>query len=180
MFTENRSFQYHIIKQICVYKTMDALYDEHNRLTDNEMKSVYEHISVSIDVNFDLTELTNIIYNSIEETFGESFVKSENTNELLQNKVFINEKFTQYLKYLISKDIKKLTRYDVSVGIMFVIFCDYFNIDYNKSFLLLHPNIQDKIKKSLIKMIGSKEYKKYENIIKKEQGLDGMVIRKLI
>ena len=44
---------------------MDTLYDEHNRLTDNEMKSVYEHISVSVDVNFDLTELTNIIYNSM-------------------------------------------------------------------------------------------------------------------
>lgn len=159
---------------------MEPIYEENNRLTDTEMKSVYEHISVSLDTNFDFNELTNIIYKSIEETFGESFVKSEETTDLLlQDKVFINDKFTQYLRYLISKDIKKLTNCDVSIGVMFVMFCDYFSIDYNKSFLLLHQNIQEKIKKSLIKMIGIKEYKKYENIVKKEQGLDGMIIRKL-
>ena len=154
-------------------------YDD-NRMTDTEIKSAYEQISVSLDVNFDLKELTSLIYKSIEEIFGQSFIKSQETNNLLQDKVFINDKFTQYLKYLISKDIKKLTNYDVSIGIMFVMFCDYFDIDYNKSFLLLHTNIQDKIKKSLIKMIGSKEYKKYENLMKREQGLDGMIVRKLI
>lgn len=153
---------------------------DNNRMTDTEMKSVYEQISVSLDINFDLNELTSLIYKSIEETFGQSFVKSQETNNLLQDKVFINDKFTQYLKYLISKDIKKLTNYDISIGIMFVMFCDYFDIDYNKSFLLLHANIQDKIKKSLMKMIGSKEYKKYENLMKREQGLDGMIVRKLI
>lgn len=153
---------------------------DNNRMTDTEIKSAYEQISVSLDVNFDLKELTSLIYKSIEEIFGQSFIKSQETNNLLQDKVFINDKFTQYLKYLISKDIKKLTNYDVSIGIMFVMFCDYFDIDYNKSFLLLHTNIQDKIKKSLIKMIGSKEYKKYENLMKREQGLDGMIVRKLI
>lgn len=153
---------------------------DNNVMTDTEMKSVYEKISVSFDTNFDLNELTSLIYKSIEETFGQSFVKSQETNNLLQDKVFINDKFTQYLKYLISKDIKKFTNYDISIGIMFVMFCDYFDIDYNKSFLLLHANIQDKIKKSLMKMIGSKEYKKYENLMKREQGLDGMVVRKLI
>lgn len=160
---------------------MEPVYEENNRLTDNEMKSVYEHISVSPDTNFDLNELTEIIYKSIEETFGESFVKSEETaNLLVEDKVFINDKFTQYLRYLISKDIKKSTNYNLSIGMMFVMFCDYFSIDYNKSFLLLHQNIQEKIKKSLIKMIGIKEFKKYENIVKKEQGLDGMIVRKLI
>lgn len=153
---------------------------DNNRMTDTEIKSAYEQISVSLDVNFDLNELTSLIYKSIEEIFGQTFIKSQETNNLLQDKVFINDKFTQYLKYLISKDIKKLTNYDLSIGIMFVIFCDYFDIDYNKSFLLLHTNIQDKIKKSLIKMIGSKEYKKYENMMKREQGLDGMIVRKLI
>lgn len=153
---------------------------DNNRMTDTEMKSVYEQISISLDINFDLNELTSLIYKSIEETFGQSFVKSQETNNLLQDKVFINDKFTQYLKYLISKDIKKLTNYDLSIGMMFVMFCDYFDIDYNKSFLLLHTNIQDKIKKSLMKMIGFKEYKKYENLMKKEQGLDGMIVRKLI
>lgn len=155
-------------------------YDNNNRMTDTEIKSAYEQISVSLDVNFDLNELTSLIYKSIEEIFGQSFIKSQETSNLLQDKVFINDKFTQYLKYLISKDIKKLTSYDLSIGIMFVMFCDYFDIDYNKSFLLLHTNIQDKIKKSLIKMIGSKEYKKYENLMKREQGLDGMIVRKLI
>lgn len=157
--------------------TEDSGYDS---MSYNEIKSLHEQISSFPDLNFDIRELISVTNVMIEELFGESFVGSEEAAIQLQDKVIMNDKFVQYMKYLMMKDIKQYTNYNVSVGVLFVIFCDYFDIDYNKSYLLLHHNIQNMIKKSLMNMIGKQQYNKYVNLTKEELGLGGYTVRKLI
>lgn len=115
------------------------------------LTSIYRQISVSINDHFDETEEKDIVYEAIDKCFDTEF--KQISLQLLQDDFnLINNKFVCLVKHINQMHSFK------KMNIIFVYFCDYFDMDYSKTFQLLHPKIQDIIKSFYIKSIGNKEY----------------------
>lgn len=116
------------------------------------LTSIYRQISVSINDHFDETEEKDIVYEAIDKCFDTEF--KQISLQLLQDDFnLINNKFVCLVKHTNQMHSFK------KMNIIFVYFCDYFDMDYSKTFQLLHPKIQDIIKSFYKKSIGNKEYR---------------------
>ena len=66
----------------------------------------------------------------------------------------INESFVKLIKFSIEKNYK-------TFGILFINYCDYFDLEYNKTFIQLHEKLQNLIKNTCKNLVGKNCYSKY-------------------
>lgn len=142
-----------------------------DNLNDFELRSAYKQISIQFDgENFDYAEFESIIIKNIEECFDKNFLL-ESSEKIQKDVEIINMKFVHFLKYIVSVDVKKTTTYSINTGLIFVIFCDYFDLDSCIAYENLHKNIKSKIENSCKKLVGKDTFEKYKN--KKTQRMIG-------
>lgn len=122
-------------------------------LTQNEMSNIYTKLSVNCNDNFDVENYLNKIESFISEIYDSNFLLIE-TKDLQTNIVLLNNSFVSLLKFSLSKHCK-------NVSYIFVGYCDYFSLDFEKTFSSLHEKLQILIKNSSKQTIGDKIYSKY-------------------
>lgn len=133
--------------------------NEFVELTQNEMSNIYLKLSVSESTNFDYNEKIKFVDKCITEIYDEKF-RQILTKDLQENIVLLNNSFVSLLKYCLSKQFKE-------VSIIFLAYCDYFDLDLNKTFTSFHEKIQNLIKQNSRKVIDDSIYKKYNKVSNK-------------
>ncbi len=122
-------------------------------LSQSEMTKIYGKLATSESQNFDSKEELKFVEHSIEECFDLKF-RQILTKTLQENEELINNTFVKLLKFCVDKNFKKF-------GFIFIGYCDYFDLDYNKTFLVFHEKLKKLIKHSCQCMIGKDCYDKY-------------------
>ena len=127
-----------------------------NQLSNSEMMSVYQSLSVKENDDFDTQEELQYVQNCIEELYDNDFKKIE--SEILQkNAMLLNTKFVELIKFCKQKNNYK------KIGYLFIGFCYYFELDEIIAFKNFHEKIQNLIKHSAMKICGKKVYNSTEN-----------------
>ena len=80
-------------------------------------------------------------------------IKHIDNTKFINDVTFFNTTLVGFIKFCASKNFNK-------INIIFIIFCDYFDLPYNLMFNNLHPKIKDNIIKRYIKLVGNLEYQK--------------------
>lgn len=115
------------------------------------LSSIYRQISISFNDNFDEEEEKELIYLAIDKCFDKEF-KQIPVVKLQDDFNLLNNKFVFLVKYCgDNHNFKKM-------NVVFIYFCDYFDLNYSKTFKSLHPKLQTIITNFYIKIIGKKEY----------------------
>ena len=128
------------------------------QLSNSEMQNIYNQLSVSENSLFDVIEENKYMQDCIEECFAKTFLQIL-SDDLQSNQILINNNLVRLIKFcLVKSNFKK-------IGIIFIGFCDYFDLNYNKTYLLLHEKLQLLIKNSAICLCGKEKYerKKLQN-----------------
>jgi len=139
-------------------ETSKESYVETTQLSGNEMQHIYDQLSITDDMLFDVSEENKYIQDCIENCFPKNFLQI--SAEVLQsNQNLLNNNFVQLIKYCLNKSKFK------KIGIIFIGFCDYFNLDYHKTYLELHEKLQMLITNSTICLCGKEKFerKKMQN-----------------
>jgi len=126
---------------------------EISTLLQGEIINIYAKLSIEDNFDFDTKEEIKLVEHCIEECYDNKFKKID-TDILQENDELINNTFVILLKTCVSKDFKK-------VGQIFLVYCDYFDLDYNKTFEKLHEKLQNLIKNACKNLIGKQCYNKY-------------------
>ena len=138
----------------------------------NFIKNTSNYEAFEKMINFDLHEKCDKIYNIIQTFFETNLTKSNQDFNNLSNsnhvhfEVLINKHFSELVKHFIQIDFKNQEKCENVLSYIFIEFCDYINIDYNKVFIVLHEKFQNILKRDLIKMIKLENFKRIENKIK--------------
>jgi len=123
-----------------------------NTLSVHEIQNIYLKLSVCEDISFDVKDENAFLQSCIEKCFDDSFLKML-TTDIENNSVLLNNAFVKLIKYCVSEhNFKK-------GGLIFIAFCDYFDLCYNKTYTQLHEKLQNLIKNTAKCMCGS-EYTK--------------------
>lgn len=110
-----------------------------NSLSNNEIQNIYSKLCINEDEDsFESKELTLFLENCIEQCFDICFRKLS-TTIIESNGVLINNSFVKLIKFCESEYCYK------NVGLIFIAFCDYFDLSYNKIYLQLHEKLQNLI-----------------------------------
>lgn len=118
---------------------------------NQDLTLIYKQISIEDDMLFDVNEEKQTIINNIEICFDSEFLCLLSDN-ILENQDNLNKKFVSLIKYCVNQK-----RPNKKIHIIFIEFCDYFDMPYNKTYNILHEKIQILIKNGFIKMIGGKK-----------------------
>lgn len=132
-----------------------------NHLTDNEVKNIYKKLQFD-PIDIDLINNTEFINKEISNIFDSKFLFID-SKELICDKFLLNQQFLKLIQYLKEKHNYK------NVSLIFIIFCDYFDIEYNKTYICLHEKLQDLIKESAKNIIGNDVY---QNMVNKTKPKD--------
>ena len=119
-----------------------------NSLSNNEIQSIYSKLSVREEDSFDTKDEILFLEHCIEECFDNLFLKLS-TTDIESNGVLINNNFVKLIKYCDSKHNYK------KIGLVFISFCDYFDLCYNKTYIQLHEKLQNLIKTTAKCICGS-------------------------
>jgi hypothetical protein len=137
-----------------------ATEDEYSQLPDEnlseiQLTNIYLSLSQETNVDYDLIDITQKINSIIESIYSKDFLLKE--TELIQSdQILINKSFVELIKETNKINYKQF-------GIIFLVFCEYFNLDGNKTFNLLHGKIKEIIEKSTQQIIGKDIYQKVKN-----------------
>lgn len=116
-------------------------------------------ISVSDRFDFDEREEEIFLQTCIDKCYSQEFKMIE-SKELIRDINKLNIEFVNLIHYCNNNYKYK------NVSKMFISFCDYFDIEYNKTYISLHQKIQELIKSGFINMIGGiSAYTKLKNKI---------------
>lgn len=127
-----------------------------------ELSSIYKSISIEATANFDELNEMQFIENCIDSCYDEEF-KLIDSKILQQDINKLNLSFVKLIHYCNNNYQYK------NVSKMFIIYCDYFSLDYHLTFKVLHEKLQTLIKNGLIKMLGGlKQYTKIKNKLNPE------------
>nr|DAY09577.1 MAG TPA: hypothetical protein [Caudoviricetes sp.] len=136
-----------------------------NDFLTTSLSNIYGSITF-IDINFDF-EYNNI--NNWLTKILEAYIDKYNNKlktllvvEILQlpnYETMINQLFVNYLKLVL--ELGKKQKFN-DVILIYTNFCDYFDFEYNKLYIVLHEKIQNLLKNQLIKKIGKSQYQKIE------------------
>jgi len=126
---------------------------EISNLLQGEITNIYAKLSIEDNFDFDTKEEIKLVEKCIEECYDNKF-KQISTDVLQENDELINNTFVVLLKSCVGKNFKK-------VGQIFLVYCDYFDLEYNKTFEKLHEKLQNLIKNSCKHLIGKQCYAKY-------------------
>jgi len=142
--------------------------ENENLISTDQIQNIYLKLSINEDVSFDIKDETSLVQKCIDECFDNKF-KQISTKQLQENDELLNSSFVSLLKYCITKNFKKCS-------VIFIVYCDYFDLEYNKTFLSFHGKLQGLIKHACKCLIGSQCYKKYEQ---KNKGNSEIIIQSL-
>lgn len=129
--------------------------EESNQLTDNEIKNIYKKLQIE-PVDIDLVNVTQFINQSISTCFDKDFLLIDNKKLELDSNL-ITVQFLKLITYLKTNNNYK------NVAIVFIVFCDYFDIEYNKTYIALHDKLKVLINTNARKIIGESIFSKFEN-----------------
>ena len=146
----------------------DNEFESINSLSSDQLQNIYSRLCVQNDISFDLKEENEFIQQCIEECFNEKFKKVE-TKFLQENIELLNTSFVKLIKFCSEKKFKK-------VSIIFIGYVDYFDLDYNKTYISFHEKLQKLIINACQCMIGKNTYQKY---VKKTNEHPGICITTL-
>lgn len=129
-------------------------------LSEISLNNIYLALSEETNTDYDLIDITEKINGIMEKIYDKDLLQKP--TDLIQNdKILINKSFV-----LLIKETEKLKYKEY--GIIFLLFCDYFDLDGNKTFIMMHDKIKNIIEKSTERMIGEKSYQKAKNREKAE------------
>ncbi len=126
---------------------------ENDFLSQTQLQDVYSKLVTPELVLFDTINDNQFILECIEKCFDSKF-KIIPTKNLQENIELLNLSFVKLLKYCQENKFKKS-------GQVFLGFCDYFDLDYNKTYLAFHEKLQTLIKFACKSLIGCQCYDKY-------------------
>lgn len=124
-------------------------------LSQNDMRNVYMKLSCTDDISFDEKQESLFIVSLIELLFDDDTLKIE--TKLLQadtNK--INTCFAILIKSCFNENNFK------KPGIIFIGFCDYFDLDYTKTYVQLHDKLKFLVEHNTKTLLGNKRYQKHK------------------
>lgn len=121
-------------------------------LTQNELSNIYIKLSISEDTNFEDKNNNCLVIDIIEKIFTKKHLQIE-TKLLQEDSMLLNNMYLTLIKSCGECRFKK-------PAIIFISFCDYFDLEYNKTFLLLHDKLQMIIKINTKMLIGDVNYQK--------------------
>lgn len=122
-------------------------------ILQGEITSIYAKLSVDDDFDFDAKEEAKFVEDCIDKCYDCDF-KLILTEDLQENDELINKTFVELLKMCVEKNFKK-------VGQIYISYCDYFDLEYDKTFNKLHEKLQKLIKNATKILIGNSTYSKY-------------------
>jgi hypothetical protein len=126
-------------------------------LSQLELSNVYKKLSINEDYsNFDLKEEFEKIISIIEKIYDKSF-KQITTKDLSENEELINKSFAELFKFCREKRFSTSSK-------LFLVYCDYFDLDYNRTYNALHEKLRIMIKKSSIRILGKECFVFYEKL----------------
>lgn len=125
---------------------------EDKSLTNNEMSDIYMALSTSDNTDIDIIDDLKFVQQSIINCFDDKFKMIE-TEKLQKDSLLINKKFLELVVYCKERKFKK-------IGYIFIGFCDYFDLDFNKTYNELYEKLQILIQYSAKCLIGVKNYEK--------------------
>lgn len=127
--------------------------EEFIQLTPTEFKSIYTSLAKSDNDLCDVTEDCSFIVKNIAELLAKWNLID--TEELLKNTNLINQQMAKLLSFFKKEyNFKK-------PGLIFICYCDYFDLEYHVVYLILHEKIQKLINYSCRCMIGQEKYSSY-------------------
>lgn len=129
---------------------------------NSTLTDIYRQISITDNDEFDYKEEEQLIVNLLETKFPIEF-RRINNQRLIDDINLLNQSFVKLVKFCQEVNFFK-------TNIIFIVFCDYFDLNYGCIYSLLHKKIQEAIKKRYIKMVGHKEYysQKQKHEVKKD------------
>ena len=134
--------------------------NENNLMIEDvqSLTSIYRQISTEFNDCFDEIDENKLLCKFIDECFSKDF-KQIDSKIIINDVTLFNTNLVNYIKYCKKNNFHK-------IDIIFIIFCDYFNLPYNIMFKKLHPKIKDTILNNYIDYVGIDEYEeqkiKYE------------------
>jgi hypothetical protein len=131
-----------------------------------DLQSVYLKLSVTDTEFFDAKNDNLVVVGFIEECFSREILQKP-TEEIQNNIEFININFANLIKFCVSKNFKKF-------GIIFINFCEYFDLDLRKTYLIMHVKLQSLIEHNTKQIIGKNNFQKI-----KVKNSNGIVITSL-
>jgi len=134
--------------------TNQESYSEDILLSPEAMQNIYVKLSIPEETSFDILQENKFIEQCIDEYFDTKFKQIE-TKVLQENIELLNNSFVQLLKFCLTKKFNK-------AGLLFIGYCDYFDLDYNKTFISLHEKLQKLIIHTCKCLVGSKCYDKHK------------------
>jgi hypothetical protein len=137
---------------------MSELNNITNSYNISDLSNIYKQIAVEPDILFDVNEEKQFLIECIQKVFDEKFLLIE-TNLLINDIDKLNNSFVVLLKFCYG-----LKKPYTQTHKVFLEYCDFFDLPYNKCFVSLHEKLQKLIKKGCIEMIGEKKFKKIDNI----------------
>lgn len=117
-----------------------------------DLQGIYQQLASADKTNFDQTNDDVFALQCLEACFDQKS-KLQDSDELLKSPVKFNNEFIKLVKFAQDKNFKK-------IHILFITFCDYYNIDYSRSFQTLHEKLQKLVKVGYAKMIGRDTYQR--------------------
>lgn len=121
---------------------------------NQDLTLIYRQISIEHDMLFDVEEEKQFLIECIEKSFDKNFLQIDN-KLILEDTNRLNNSFVTLIKHCVNQKTpyKKIHQ-------IFIEYCDYFDLPYNKTYNLLHEKVQNLIKGGFIKIIGKKQFSK--------------------
>jgi hypothetical protein len=128
------------------------VFDERN---EKDLASIYRQISVHPDREFDTSQKEEFLIGLLEATFTKTELMADGA-DILADDNRLNLAFVTYIRRCSKEG-------SIDVAGEFIVFCDYFLMDYNKTYLKLHDKLKALVVKGYKALIGKREYQKLEN-----------------
>jgi hypothetical protein len=121
---------------------------------NQDLNLIYRQISIENEMLFDVSEEKQFLIDLIENNFDKEFLMID-SKLLISDVNNLNNSFVVLIKLCVNnkRPYKKVEN-------IFIEFCDYFDLPYNKTYVLLHEKIQILIKNGFIKTIGKSKFNK--------------------
>ncbi len=130
-------------------------------------------LSMPEEDEFDFKE----IYDSIQLCIDSTLTQKD---RLVDSEVLLND--TDRLNRLFVKTLKIITTelHQKNIALIFLIFCDYFDINHTLAFQQFHEKIQRHIRKGSIEIVGKDLFENIQSRNRREQAkTDGYVIKSI-
>ncbi len=134
---------------------METYFENTNNEDIQSLNSIYQQLSINENDLFDEIDENKLLYNYIDNCFTIEFKRIDN-KKIIDDINLFNTKLVQFIKYCKENKFNR-------IDIIFLIFCDYFDLPYNLMYTKLHPKIKENILNRYIEFVGIDEYNEQKN-----------------